>query len=55
MPDEVVQRLDDAEQEPDDEELDATPWHFKLLLLAFVLYLGFRFVQLLTWAAHHLL
>jgi hypothetical protein len=25
------------------------PWHFKLLIVAVVLYLGWRFVQLIGW------
>lgn len=31
-----------------------TPWHFKLLVLAVVLYLGWRLVQGLVWVAEHL-
>ncbi|MDQ4133964.1 MAG: hypothetical protein M3179_12350 [Actinomycetota bacterium] len=27
-----------------------TPWHFKLLVVAVVLYLGWRFVQMASWA-----
>jgi len=30
------------------------PWHFKLLLVALVLYLGYRAVQGVVWLAHHL-
>ncbi len=30
-------------------ELPKTPWHFKLLLLAIVLYLGWRGVQGIAW------
>ena len=30
------------------------PWHFKLLLVALVLYLGFRAVQGVIWVTHHL-
>lgn len=26
-----------------------TPWHFKLLVLAVVVYLGWRFIQILGW------
>ena len=29
----------------------ATPWHFKLLLVAIALYLGWRFVQGVMWVA----
>jgi hypothetical protein len=28
---------------------ERTPWHFKLLLLAVVVYLGWRLVQLVEW------
>jgi hypothetical protein len=27
---------------------ESTPWHFKLLIVATVIYLGWRFVQLVT-------
>ena len=29
------------------------PWHFKLLLVALVLYLSFRAFQGVAWIAHH--
>jgi len=29
------------------------PWHFKLLLVAILLYLGFRAWQGVVWVAHH--
>jgi hypothetical protein len=36
--------------EPKDvEELPKAPWHFKLLLVAVVLYLGWRLVQMIGW------
>ena len=31
-------------------ETVGAPWHFKLLLVATVVYLGWRFVQLIFWA-----
>ena len=31
-------------------ETEGTPWHFKVLVAATVLYLGWRFVQLIFWA-----
>lgn len=39
-----------------DERDDGThlPWHFKLLLVAFVLYLGWRLVEGVGWLAQHL-
>lgn len=30
------------------------PWHFKLLVVAVVLYLGWRLVQGIVWVAEHL-
>jgi hypothetical protein len=30
------------------------PWHFKLLVVAVVLYLGFRAWQGVDWLVHHL-
>ena len=35
-------------------ESTPTPWHFKVLVLAVVLYLGWRLVQGLVWVAEHL-
>jgi hypothetical protein len=32
----------------------ATPWHFKVLLLATVVYLGWRLVEGVVWVAEHL-
>ena len=34
-----------------EEELPRAPWHFKLLLVAVVVYLGWRLVQLIGWLA----
>jgi hypothetical protein len=38
----------------EDEEQLKAPWHFKLLLVALVLYLGYRAYQGVFWLAHHL-
>jgi hypothetical protein len=35
-----------AAEELDDE---STPWHFKLLVGALVIYLGFRLIQMIGW------
>ena len=35
-------------------EMPATPWHFKVLVLAVVLYLGWRLVQGVVWVAQRL-
>jgi hypothetical protein len=32
-----------------DEPVTGTPWHLKLLLLAFVLYMSWRTVQIVDW------
>lgn len=39
--------------ETEDEEEFTTPWHFKLLLLALVLYLGWRAFQGIEWLIRH--
>jgi len=31
------------------DEPPKAPWHFKLLLVAVVLYLGWRFIQIIGW------
>jgi hypothetical protein len=39
-----------------DEPLDEPrhiPWHFKLLVVATVIYLGYRSYQGISWLAHH--
>ena len=39
----------DVEQRAADESADeSTPWHFKLLVVMLVVYLGWRFVQIFT-------
>jgi hypothetical protein len=32
----------------------AAPWHFKVLLVGVVVYLGYRLYQLVLWLGHHL-
>ena len=39
--------------EPGDEPVPHAPWHFKLLLVALVLYLAFRAYQGVFWVIHH--
>ena len=29
------------------------PWHFKLMIVASVIYLGYRAFQGITWVVHH--
>jgi uncharacterized paraquat-inducible protein A len=35
------------------EERRPVPWHFKFLLAATVIYLGYRTVQGIIWLVHH--
>lgn len=42
-----VGEIEERAAEEMDEE--GTPWHFKLLVVALVIYLGYRFVQLIGW------
>jgi len=47
-------RVDPAGRQPDaGEERARAPWHFKLLLVALVLYLAFRAYQGAFWLFHH--
>lgn len=34
-------------------DVPRTPWHFKLLVVALILYLGFRAYQGVFWVIHH--
>lgn len=36
------------------EDVGSTPWHFKLLLVALVVYLGWRFAEAIVWLADKL-
>ncbi|HSO97258.1 MAG TPA: hypothetical protein VLV81_14615 [Acidimicrobiia bacterium] len=41
--------------QPDtDDPLDPVPWHFKLMLGALAIYLGYRALQGVEWVVHHL-
>jgi hypothetical protein len=35
------------------EERPTAPWHFKLLMVALVIYLAYRAVQGVEWVIHH--
>ena len=39
---------------PASSDAPTAPWHFKLLLVALVLYLGYRGYQGVFWLAHHI-
>jgi hypothetical protein len=36
------------------EDVPPVPWHFKLMLCALAVYLGYRFVQMGEWLLHRL-
>jgi hypothetical protein len=45
----------DAPADAGDDEVDtSTPWHFKVLLVALVIYLGWRLFQGIVWVSHQL-
>jgi hypothetical protein len=51
----VAQPATPAEPGPDTgEPLDPVPWHFKLMLGALAIYLGYRALQGVEWVVHHL-
>jgi hypothetical protein len=35
-------------------DLPRVPWHFKLMLVALTIYLGWRAWQGIAWVAHHI-
>jgi uncharacterized paraquat-inducible protein A len=37
-----------------DQERGPVPWYFKFMLVATVIYLGWRIFQLVHWAIHHI-
>ena len=41
--------LTKPEPRPDEETVSRAPWHFKLLMVALVIYLGYRAVQGIMW------
>lgn len=45
--------MDSEEAKPQaagEEDYEPSPWHFKLLFVALVLYLGYRLIQLIVWS-----
>ena len=36
-----------------DQERQPVPYYFKFMLLATIVYLGWRIFQLVSWASHH--
>jgi hypothetical protein len=43
-----------ADDKPDEEPLPPLPWHFKALVGAVAIYLGYRAFQGIEWLASHL-
>jgi hypothetical protein len=42
-----------ADPADEDEESSKIPWHFWVLVVALVIYLGWRLVQGIAWLVHH--
>jgi len=49
----IATPADDADADDPEAKVRA-PWHFYVLLVALVIYLGFRAVQGVVWVAHKL-
>jgi len=50
-PDGTCVKCGDHIGEPPSSEQSKVPWHFWILVVALVVYLGWRFLQLLSWIA----
>ncbi len=44
---------DEYEDEEDDDLPRRAPWHFKIILVGTVIYLGYRTYQGISWLVHH--
>jgi hypothetical protein len=42
-----------AEESEDGERQARAPWHFKVIVVGSVVYLGWRLYQGISWLAHH--
>jgi hypothetical protein len=53
--DDESEELDDDDDYDDDEAVRPrkAPWHFKVLLVGTVIYLGWRAYQGVSWLVHH--
>lgn len=45
---------DRAEPEEEQERQARAPWHFKVVVVGSVVYLGYRAYQGISWLAHHI-
>ncbi len=52
--DAMAVRADPAEESEDEAEQSRAPWHFWVLVVALVIYLGWRLFQGIVWLAHKL-
>ena len=43
----------DTDEDSDDEGPPKPPWHFKVLLIATVIYLIYRLIWFIFWISHH--
>lgn len=53
LPSEAVPTAAAGEHDAEDEPLDPLPWHFKLLVAAITVYLGYRAFQGIEWLVRH--
>ena len=52
-PDPEFEGDDEDEPEDDDGERRRAPWHFKIILVGTIIYLGYRAFQGVEWLIHH--
>jgi hypothetical protein len=48
------QDLDEGGDDEDEEHQARAPWHFKVMVVGSVVYLGYRLYQGISWLAHHI-
>ena len=45
--------VDMADVKGSTKQATKVPWHFKLMILVLVIYLGYRLIQGIVWLSHH--
>jgi hypothetical protein len=45
---------DDKKEEEEEEHQARAPWHFKVMVVGSVVYLGYRLYQGISWLVHHI-
>ncbi len=51
--DEEYEDEDEEDESDEDGRLKRAPWHFKVILVGTVVYLGYRAYQGIAWVVHH--